>query len=110
MEKKYTKQQILEYYLNNIFFANGYYGIGAAAKGYFNKDLDEVSISEAAFLCAIPNSPSYYDPRANFDHTIERRNKILKDMHELGYINDIELEMALEENIELAPEKKKASF
>lgn len=106
MEKKYTKQQILEYYLNNIFFANGYYGIGAAAKGYFDKDLDEVSISEAAFLCAIPNSPSYYDPRSNYDHTIERRNKILNDMHELGYINNIELEMALEENIELAKPKK----
>ena len=106
MEKKYTKQQILEYYLNNIFFANGYYGIGAAAKGYFDKDLDEVSISEAAFLCAIPNSPSYYDPISNYDHTIERRNKILNDMHELGYINNIELEMALEENIELAKPKK----
>lgn len=106
LEKKYTKQQILEYYLNNIFFANSYYGIGAAAKGYFNKDLDEVSISEAAFLCAIPNSPSYYDPRSNYDHTIERRDKILKDMHELGYINDIELEMALEENIELVTPKQ----
>jgi membrane peptidoglycan carboxypeptidase len=106
MEKKYTKQQILEYYLNNIFFANGYYGIGAAAKGYFDKDLDEVTVSEAAFLCAIPNSPSYYDPRTSYDHTIERRNKILNDMHELGYLNDLELEMALEEKIELAPEKK----
>ncbi|MBE5923017.1 MAG: penicillin-binding protein [Lachnospiraceae bacterium] len=106
MEKKYTKQQILEYYLNNIFFANGYYGIGAAAKGYFNKELDEVTVSEAAFLCAIPNSPSYYDPRVYYDHTIERRDKILNDMHELGYLNDLELEMALEEKIELAPEKK----
>ncbi|MBR1599452.1 MAG: penicillin-binding protein, partial [Lachnospiraceae bacterium] len=106
MEKKYTKQQILEYYLNNIFFANGYYGIGAAAKGYFDKDLDEVTVSEAAFLCAIPNSPTMYDPRRNYDKTIERRNKILNDMHEIGYLNDLELEMALEENIELAKEKK----
>ena len=106
LEKKYTKQQILEYYLNNIFFANGYYGIGAAAKGYFDKDLDEVTISEAAFLCGIPNSPSYYDPRTNFEHTMERRDKILKDMHELGYLNDLELELALDEKIELAKEKK----
>lgn len=106
LEKKYTKQQILEFYLNNIFFANGYYGIGAAAKGYFDKDLDEVTQSEAAFLCAIPNSPTRYDPRKNYDKTIERRNKILNDMHEVGYLNDLELEMALNEEIVLADEKK----
>lgn len=106
LEKKYTKQQILEFYLNNIFFSNGYYGIGAAAKGYFNKDLDELSVSEVAFLCGIPNSPTYYDPRTNYDHTIERRNKILKDMYGQGYINDVELDMALEETIILTePEK-----
>lgn len=106
MEKKYTKQQILEFYLNNIFFANGYYGIGAAAKGYFDKDLDELSVSEVAFLCAIPNSPTMYDPRKNYDNTIERRNKILNDMHDLGYLNGVELEMALAEEIVLADEKK----
>ena len=106
LEKKYTKQQILEYYLNTIFFSNSYYGIGAAAKGYFDKDLDELSVSEVAFLCAIPNSPTYYDPRTNYDHTIERRNKILNDMHDLGYLNDLELQMALEENVVLAEEKK----
>lgn len=106
LEKKYTKQQILEFYLNSIFFSNGYYGIGAAAKGYFNKDLDELSVSEVAFLCAIPNSPTYYDPRQNYDHTIQRRNKILGDMHEQGYLNDIEYQMASKEEITLAKEKK----
>ena len=102
LEKKYTKQEILEYYLNTIFFSNGYYGIGAAAKGYFNKDLDELSVSEVAFLCSIPNSPTYYDPRRNYDHTIDRRNKILKDMYKQGYLNDVELQMALDEDIKLA--------
>lgn len=102
LEKKYTKQEILEYYLNTIFFSNGYYGIGAAAKGYFNKDLDELSVSEVAFLCSIPNSPTYYDPRRNYDHTIERRNKILKDMYKQGYLNDVELQIALDEDIKLA--------
>ncbi len=106
LEKKYTKQQILEFYLNTIFFSNGYYGIGAAAKGYFDKDLDELSVAEVAYLCAIPNSPTYYDPRVNPDHTTERQHKILKDMHELGYLNDLEYEMAMEEKVELAPEKK----
>lgn len=102
LEKKYNKQQILEYYLNTIFFSNGYYGIGAASKGYFDKSLDELSVSEVAFLCAIPNSPTYYDPRTNYDHTIERRNKILKDMYGQGYLNELELELALEEDIILA--------
>lgn len=106
LEKKYTKQQILEYYLNTIFFANSYYGIGAAAKGYFDKDLDELSVAEVAFLCAIPNSPSRYDPRRNYDNTVERQTKILNDMHELGYLNDLELQMALDEKIVLAPEKQ----
>lgn len=102
LEKKYTKQQILEFYLNTIFFSNGYYGIGSAAKGYFGKSLDELSVSEVAFLCAIPNSPTYYDPRTNYSHTIERRNKILKDMYGQGYLNELELELALDEKIELA--------
>ncbi|MDO5156684.1 MAG: PBP1A family penicillin-binding protein [Eubacteriales bacterium] len=106
LEKKYTKHQILEFYLNNIFFANGYYGIGAAAKGYFNKSLDEVTVSEAAFLCAIPNSPTYYDPRVNYDHTIERRNKILNHMHEQGCLNDLEYDLAINEEIVLAEPKK----
>ena len=106
LEKKYTKQQILEFYLNNIFFANGYYGIGAAAKGYFDKDLDELSVSEVAFLCAIPNSPTYYDPRINYDHTIERKDKILNDMYDQGYLNDIEYQIASKEEVVLAEEKK----
>lgn len=106
LEKKYTKQQILEFYLNNIFFSNGYYGIGAAAKGYFDKDLDELSVAEVAYLCAIPNSPTYYDPRVNPEHTTERQHKILGDMHELGYLNDLEYEMAMDEKVTLAPEKK----
>lgn len=106
LEKKYNKQQILEYYLNNIFFANGYYGIGAAAKGYFNKDIDELSVSEAAFLCGIPNSPTYYDPRTNFKHTMSRRDKILNDMYESNYLNELELQMALDEQIVLASPKK----
>ena len=59
LEKKYSKQQILEFYLNNIYFGNGYYGVESAAKGYFSKDLSELSISEQAFLAAIPNNPSY---------------------------------------------------
>lgn len=88
LEERYTKEQILEYYLNNISYANGYYGIGAAAKGYFNKSVGELSLAEAAFLCAIPNNPALYDPIANTNNTVKRRNLILKVMWEQGYFGE----------------------
>lgn len=55
MEKKYSKDQILEFYINNVFFANGYYGIEAASRGYFSKSASELSLAEVAFVCSIPN-------------------------------------------------------
>ncbi len=99
MEKKYSKEDIMEFYLNNIYFANGYYGIGAATKGYFNTNIDKLSLSQIAFLCAIPNNPTLYDPIENFDSTINRRDKILKDMLEEGYINELDYQLATEEEI-----------
>ena len=80
LERRYSKEKILEFYLNNIYFSNGYYGIEAASIGYFNCEPSELTLSQVAFLCAIPNSPSYYDPVTNYQHTIERRNRILKNM------------------------------
>ena len=62
LEKKFSKDQILEFYINNIYFANGYYGIQAAAKGYFSRNVGKLSLSQMAFLCAIPNNPTLYDP------------------------------------------------
>lgn len=79
LEKKYSKKQILEFYLNNIYFSNGYYGVGAAAKGYFGKDVSELTLSEQAFIAAIPNNPTRYNPLTNFDNTIERRIIYLQD-------------------------------
>ena len=86
MENKYTKDQIMEFYLNNIYFGNGYYGIQAASKGYFNKEVDKLTLGEIAFLCAIPNNPTLYDPIDNFDNTIQRKNRIIKQMYEDGKI------------------------
>ena len=82
LEKKYSKEQILEFYLNNVYYANGYYGIQAASQGYFRMDAKNLTMSEAAFLSAIPNNPTIYDPRTNKENTIKRRNKILKYMYE----------------------------
>lgn len=99
LEKKYTKEDILEFYLNNIYFANGYYGVEAAAKGYFNKSVSELSLSEQAFLAAIPNSPTRYDPIEHFDATIERRNMIIKQLYDADKINTNEYDTALAQTI-----------
>lgn len=101
LEKKYSKESILEFYLNNIYFGNGYYGLQAAAMGYFSRDISELSVSEIAFLCAIPNNPSYYDPLTHFDHTITRRNLVLENMLEDRLISENTYTKAVHETIVL---------
>ncbi len=101
MEQKYSKEQILEFYLNNVYFANGYYGIQAAAKGYFSKDASELDLSEVCFLLAIPNSPTYYDPIVNSQNTITRRDLILKAMLDDKVISQSEYNAAIDESIVL---------
>lgn len=88
LEKIYSKEDILEFYLNNVYFANGYYGIEAASVGYFNKSSSELNLSEIAFLCAIPNSPTMYDPRKNMENTLKRRDRILDEMLKDGKITE----------------------
>ena len=109
LEKLYSKNKIIEYYLNNIYFANGYYGIQAACNGYFSCELDELSISQIAFLCAIPNSPSYYDPIVNYNNTITRRNRILLNMYEDGKISEAAYLSAMDEEIVLKPSQEAKS-
>lgn len=106
MEKKYSKEQILEFYLNNVYYANGYYGIQAASQGYFRKDAKNLTMSEAAFLSAIPNNPTIYDPRTNKENTIKRRNKILKDMYEQDLIKKDQYEEAINEDINVKKAQK----
>ena len=106
LEKKYSKSEILEFYLNNIYFANGYYGIQAASYGYFGKPAGELTLSEAAFLCGIPNSPSDYNPVKRFDNTMLRRDSVLKQMYENEYITKAQYDSALSEDIVL----KRTSF
>lgn len=101
LEEKYNKDQILEFYLNTIYFANGYYGLEAAAKGYFSKSCQELSLGQIAFLCAIPNNPTIYDPEKNFDNTVKRKNRILDQMLSDGKINQVEYDEAYNEEIKL---------
>ena len=99
LEKKYTKDEILEFYVNNIFYANNCYGIESASQKYFGKTISECSISEVAFLCAIPNSPSRFDPLENKENTLERRDVILDAMYDNDKISKEEYEAALAETI-----------
>lgn len=101
LTEKFSKEDIIEFYVNDICYANGIYGLDAAAKGYFNKSSDELSLSEIAYLCAIPNSPTYYDPYKYPERALERRDKILGDMYEVGYITRDEYEIALDEEIDI---------
>ena len=103
LEKIYSKNKIMEFYLNNIYFANGYYGIQAACNGYFSCELEDLTLSQIAFLCAIPNRPTYYDPIVNLEHTIGRRDRILKNMYEDGKIDEATYRAAVEEVIVLNP-------
>ncbi|MDD6571992.1 MAG: transglycosylase domain-containing protein [Thermoflexaceae bacterium] len=90
LEDKYSKDEILEFYLNNIYFGNGYYGVEAAAKGYLNKSVSELTNGECIFLAAIPNNPSRYDPILHEDNTVERSRLILQKLHENGKIEDLD--------------------
>lgn len=100
LEAKYSKEDILEFYINNVYFANGYYGIQAAAEGYFGADVNHLSLSQMVYLCAIPNNPTMYNPLKKHDMTIKRRNRILKTMLDDGVISDASYKSAKKEVIE----------
>ena len=111
LEKIYSKDKILEFYVNNAYFANGNYGIEAASLGYFNCSVTELSLSQIAFLCAIPNSPSRYDPITNFENTLERRDRVLSAMLSEGYISQTDYDKAVAEEIVLdIPETVKNDY
>lgn len=101
MEKKYSKDEIFEFYLNSIYFSGGYYGIEAAAKGYFSTSCKELSLSQLAFLCAIPNNPTLYDPVNHKENTLKRRDRILDQMLKDAVITQAEYDLAVQEQIEL---------
>ena len=88
LEQRYSKEQILEFYLNNVNFSNGYYGIEAAARGYFNCSVTDLSLADQALLCGIPNNPTLYDPVTNLENATKRRNRILKQKLKDGKIQD----------------------
>ncbi len=110
MTKKYSKEEIMEYYCNTCCFANGIYGVEDAAQQYFGRPVQELTLSEMAYLCAIPNRPEYYNPLKEPQNAISRRDKILNDMVECGYITESESLEAQSQAIEVAEVKADDSF
>lgn len=101
LERRYTKQKILEMYLNAIYFGHGMYGIQSAANYYFNKDSKDLSLEEGAVLAALPKAPNNYSPVHNMVKSRERRNVVLNQMIECGFIQKEEGENAKKKGIEL---------
>ena len=97
IERFLTKEEILERYLNEIYYGHGYYGIKTAADGYFHKKLSDLTLKEMAILVGLPKAPSTYAPTKNYELSMGRANRVIKRMHILGWIDDEEYESALEE-------------
>ncbi len=95
LETILSKEEILERYLNHIFFGHGYYGIQTASLGYFNKDIQELNLKEMAILVGIPRAPSFYDPTRNPDFSMTRANQVIQRMYTLGWINQEEYHEAI---------------
>lgn len=94
ISKTYSKEKILELYLNEIYLGQGTYGVAAAAINYFGKSLDELTPEEAATLAAMPKAPAYYDPAKNYKPAFDRRNYVLGRMEEDGFITSAEAQRA----------------
>jgi membrane peptidoglycan carboxypeptidase len=101
LEQKFTKDKILEFYINNIYFSNNAYGINTAAKKFFDEDCSKLNLSQICFLVSIPNDPEYYDPTIHLNNTLERRNLVLEKMKEYSYITDQQYQTAINYKIVL---------
>lgn len=97
LETVLTKEEILERYLNHVYFGHGYYGIKTAARGYFNKDLYELSLKEMAILVGLPRAPSFYDPTKNLKISLARANQVITRLNTLGWINNEQYENSMKE-------------
>src|SRR5262245_13132380 len=94
IESSYSKPQILELYLNKVYFGDGLYGVEAASRGYFGKSAHDLSLAEAALLAGLVKSPSTYAPTVKMDRAVARRNVVLQVMHEIHAIDDAQWQQA----------------
>ncbi|MFC6490212.1 penicillin-binding protein 1A [Nitratireductor sp. GCM10026969] len=106
IEQAYSKDRILELYLNEIWLGLGAYGIAGAALTYYDKSVNELTVAEAAYLAALPKGPSNYHPFRHTDRAIERRNWVIDQMHANGYISAEEAERAKATGLDVTPRRR----
>jgi len=99
LEQRYSKDQVLEMYLNRVYFGHGAYGVGAAAKTYFNKDAKALTPAEAAFLAGLIQAPTAYDPMLHFDLAHEREVYVLKGMADTKALSQSDADKAAQEDV-----------
>lgn len=110
LERRFSKDEIFEIYLNQIFFGNSAYGIKAAAKLYFHKELADVTLAEAAILAGLPKAPSKYSPLKDFELSKQRQRHVLSRMVDAGFITQTQREQALKEDVKVYPASEQNIF
>jgi penicillin-binding protein 1A len=106
IERRYTKDEILEFYLNQVYFGSGAYGVSSAARIYFGKPVSDLDLSECALLAGLPKSPSRYSPLIDKDLAFKRRNIVLKQMMDTGLITQAVFNIAKEAPLNLAKQNE----
>ena len=106
LERAYTKSEILELYLNQIYFGEGAYGVQVAAKTYFGKEVSQLTLAESALLAGLPKAPEYYSPFEDEQRAVDRRDLVLGMMAEQGYITPAEEQEAEQSPLKLVQSRK----
>lgn len=106
IEQAFTKEHILELYLNEIYLGNRSYGVAAAAINYFGKALDELTLEEVAYLAALPKGPNNYNPKTKYEAAVIRRNWVIDRMYEDGYVTEDDAENAKLKPLEVISDRK----
>lgn len=107
IESRFSKQEILQAYLNQVYFGEGAYGVEAASQVYFGKHADDLTLAESAMLAGLPRGPNLYSPYIDLKAALNRRSVVLNSMAKLGYITDKEAEQASSEPLVLAGKKRR---
>ena len=107
LERRYTKDEILEFYMNQVYFGSGAYGVEAAARLFFGKSVNDLTLSESALIAGMPKAPSRYSPLVNKNRAVTRRNMVLKQMEKTGIITAEDYERTVKEPVDVAGPKRR---
>jgi len=109
LERRYTKDEILELYLNQVYFGSGAYGVASAASLFFGKSVQDLTLAECALIAGMPKSPSRYSPLVNQELALKRRNMVLGQMRDTGIITANDYEQAAKEALDIDNARKKST-